>query len=683
MTANNKYHDQDVDFLFEQNDRKPIRQPEKLISKYIHGRRVMPPGSPFEGVYDINKGPYVIEIGDNMSPYSHVRHQAVKKGVQIFATTIAENAMAYYIGERPAKILYMSATDALLKKFSDTRLDPLIDSCDLRHLIFSQTENIKSRKSGDLSQYKEFIGGTLALVSAQSPSNMRMESVKILIRDEIDGAPRMLTTGEGDFLSVSEGRVQAFVENGGKIFDLSTPGLWGESLIDQQYNRGDKRKFFVDCPMCGKSQYLSFGTEKSNYGLKGDYKAGKLQQGYYLCYHCHDAIFESSKIKLLESGIWVPTAEPSNKYFRSYHLPSFYSPGLATFTYIREKYDTAQELGDEGMRSFTNLYLGKSFKPSGERPKFDSVIELRSKYKSKTVPDGILYLTMAGDVQQGLAKYKDYTNEEINETVEIAIKKKDDKTLAGLPRLEVEVVGHGAEFRTASIEYLKFYGRIDDDKAGAWEKLTEWAIDSKLTYKRKDGFEFQIKMIFIDSGYGKYTDVVYNYCESWPNTYAVKGARELKQDKLKTARIDEMSAANYTRFRLSKSGSTAFVLITVNYYKKQIYRKLKNLFAEHEDQPANSHQTPGDYPDSYFKGLTAEEQKADGSFHNIAQRPNEPLDLMVYNLCASDFMIENFIISDREVLKNRGVKSREKLNELVNRKVITERFEKQMRSQGW
>ena len=241
----------------------------------------MPPGSPFEGIYDINKGPYVIELCDNMSPFSTVRHQALKKGVQIFATTIAENVIAYYMGERPAKIMYMTATDALIEKFSNTRLDPLIDSCDLRHLIFSQTENIKSRKSGDKSQYKEFIGGTLALVSLQSPSGMRSESIKILVRDEIDGAPRMLSTGEGDVLSVSEGRVQAFIENGGKIFDLSTPGLYGESLIDDQYNKGDKRKFMVSCPMCGKYQFLSMGTEKSSYGLKGDYKAGRLNQGYY------------------------------------------------------------------------------------------------------------------------------------------------------------------------------------------------------------------------------------------------------------------------------------------------------------------------------------------------------------------------------------------------------------------
>jgi len=681
-TTTDPYHDQDISFLLDQSDSFPTHQPEKLISKYIHGKRVMPPGSPFEGIYDINKGPYVIELCDNMSPFSTVRHQSLKKGVQIFATTIAENVMAYYIGERPAKIMYMTATDQLIEKFSNTRLDPLIDSCDLRHLIFSQTENIKSRKSGDKSNYKEFIGGTLALVSLQSPAGMRSESIKILIRDEITGAPRMLTTGEGDFLSVSEGRVQAFIENGGKIFDLSTPGLYGECLITEQYDQGDKRKHMVKCPMCEKYQWLCQGSEKSNYGLKGDYKAGRLIQGYYQCYHCHDAIFESSKIKLLQSGRWEPTVEQNDKHFRSYHLPSFYSPGLATFTYIRKKYDRAIEKGDDGMRSYTNLYLAKAFQPTGESPKLDHVYELRSTYKSGTVPAGIMWLTMAGDVQQGRDIYKEHDNEDIAKEVKKFTKSKDYKKLEGLPRLEFEVIGHGEAFRTASIIYKIFYGRVDDYTSGAWEKLTEWMHETGLIFKRKDGFEFGLETIFIDSG--NQTDTVYNYCDPLPMTYAIKGDKELKQDKLKLSTIDSRTGTDWRHFVLSTSGSHAIVRIRTNYYKGQIYRKLKNKIDSIEGQPPNSHQTPDDYPDSYFKALTAEKQRKDGSFHNVQGRRNEALDLMVYNLAASDFWIEGLIMADRDVIKRKYPQySKEKLRELVNRASITARFEKELRNRGW
>jgi phage terminase large subunit GpA-like protein len=683
LKKTNRYINQDISFLLSQNELMPTRQPEKLISKWINGRRIMPPGSPFEGIYDINKGPYVIELCDNMSPYSLVRHQAVKKGVQIFATTIAENVIAYYMGERPAKIMYMTATDQLIEKFSNTRLDPLIDSCDLRHLIFSQTENVKSRKSGDKSQYKEFIGGTLALVSAQSPSGQRSESIKILIRDEIDGAPRLLKTGEGTFLAVSEGRVQAFIENGGKIFDFSTPGLFGESLIDEQYNKGDKRKFFVDCPMCGKEQFLSLGTEKSNYGLKGDYKAGKLIQGYYLCYHCHDAIFESSKIKLLESGVWKPTVEnPPDKYFRSYHLPSFYSPGLATFTYIQKKYDEAVELGDDGLRSFTNLYLGKSFQPSGESPKLDHVYELRSKYKSGEVPRGIMYLTTSGDVQQGKDIYKEHSNDEISKLAAKFKRKKEFKNLEGLPRIEIEVLGHGMDFRTASIVYKHFYGRVDNYTSGAWEKFKEWINETGMSFKNKKGFKFAPRVMFIDSG--NQTDQVYNFCDPLAMTFAIKGARELKQDKLKLSTVDAANWNDWQHYKVSKSGAYTFITIRTNYYKGQIYRKLKNKMDPINGQPPNSHQTPADYPDSYFKGLTIEKQRKDGSFHNPANGRNEPLDLQVYNLAASDYFVEGKILADRELERKRNPHfSKDKIRELHTRAKIMERFKWQLEKAGW
>ena len=685
VDVHDRYHNQDIAFLRHQNDKKPTHQPEKLISKFVNGLRLMPPGSPYPCIYDIYRTPYVIEPLDNMSPYSKIRNTAVKKSVQsAFTAGGGENTIAYYCKERPAYIQYMSGTDALLKKFNTGRLAPLAQSCGIR--FFSQDTKRHNRSTGDTATYKEFPGGKLTLGSLQSEASMRQESVQIMIRDEIDLIETQMTSGEGNPLKVSDGRLVAYGDRA-KTLDYSTPREYGNSLIDIQYNKGDKRKFFVKCPNCQKEQWLVMGTEKSNYGLKGEYKAGRLIQGWYQCFHCHDAVFESSKMKMLLGGFWAPTVEdPPDKYFRSYHLPAFYSPpGMTSWSKMRKEFDEASEEGDDGMRSFTNLYLAKSFRPSGERPKFQSVIEIRSTYNSGTVPAGIMYLTAAGDVQQGRDIYKDWSDSEI---IKAAAKHKsqgDAKKLQGMPRIEFEVVGHGAIFRTASIIYKIFYGRIDDYQAGAWQKLTEWMQATSLSFKRKDGFEFNVKMIFIDSGYGKYTDLVYFYCDPLPMTYAIKGARTQKQDKLKLTNIDEQEVGgNITRFKLSKSGSYSIVLINANYYKGHIYRLLKNKFKTGEDQPPNSHQTPSDYPDDYFRGLTAEEQKTDGSFHNIAQRPNEPLDILVYNKAGADFFIEGIIVADREMLKQkRNITNKEKLRELVNRDTVTARFERELRKRGW
>lgn len=680
-----KYIGQDIAFFLAQNDRMPTHQPEKLISTWIDGRRVMPPGSPFEGIYKISKTPYIIEPCDNMSPFSPVRHTAMMKGVQVAATTTEENIIAYYIGERPTNILFMSATDSLLEIFVTERLEPLIDSCDLRHLISDQSDIKNTRRTGDKTQYKQFPGGSVILSSAQSAAKMRSTSRKILLRDEIDGAPTQLTTGEGNWLQVSEGRLEAYGDRA-KIFDSSTPTLDGESAIQVQYNKGDKRVFMVPCPMCGKFQYLSMGKDSDDYGLKGDYKAGELIQGYYLCYHCHDAIFDHHKHDMLTRGHWEPTANPREKNFRSYHLPSFYSPpGMTSFTRIRSKYDAAMEEGDDGMRSFTNLYLGKPFKVTGERPRLDSVIEIRTSYSSGTVPNEILFLTMAADVQVGQEKYSESDNNEILELAQKYQKEGDRRKLDGLPRLEVEVCGHGWKFRTASIIYKRFYGHIHDETAGAWREFTDWIHETKLRFKRKDGFEFDVKRIFIDSGDGKHMDTVYSYCDQWPGTYPIKGRQPLKQDKLKQGTIDTTTRLDFTRYHETKSGSNSLILIVANYYKGHIYKNLKNKpDPQTDEQPPNSHITPSDYPESYFKGLTAETQDKAGNFHNRANRRNEPLDLLVYNKCAADHFIDGLILVRREWYKrNKGINDRNKLKELVNRQIIMEIYESELRKKGW
>lgn len=680
-----KYHNQDIEFFRAQNNDMPTRQPEKLVSGWIDGRRIMPTSSPFPGVYDISKTPYIVEMCDNMSPYSDITGQAVKKGVQIAITTAVENCIAYYWKERPRDQMYLTGTEDLYKRFNTKRLPALIDSVGLKAAAQYTTRN--TRRTGETTEIKEYIGGSLVLGSLGSSAHARSDSIQIMYIDEIDLVEPQMASGEGNILRVLDGRLVAFGERA-KSFSLSTPRLYESSLIDIQYKRGDQRKFHVSCPRCKKTQWLCQGSESSNYGLKGDTKAGVLQFGYYLCFFCHDIIFNSDKPRMLSGGIWLPSVERAPiKNHRSYHIPSFYSP-MMTFTAMYEKYIEAVEGGDDGMRSYTNLYLGKSFKPSGERPKFQSVIELRSTYNSGVVPAGVLYLTAAGDVQQGTKKYWEMSTSQIlDEVKKIRAQDKWSPLLKKIPRLEIEVVGHGSEFRTASIIYKEFYGRIDDETAGAWEALTNWMRETDLKFKRKDGYAFNIKRMLIDSGYGRFTDLVYNYCEPFPAMYACKGDKPKKQDKLKLVDIDEMNMGSITRFKLSKSGAFRFLLISVNYYKRNIYRLLKNT-GWSGDQPPNSHQTPSDYPDSYFKGLTAEEQKIDGSFHNISQRPNEPLDLLVYNKAASDFWIEDLVLADRErlkrIYKQKGrVVSEEELRKMSKRSIITARLEAELIKKGW
>lgn len=684
MSSPDTYKKADIAFLRSQNIKKPVKNPPKLISEYMNGRRRMPDGSPFPGRYDINRTPYAIEPLDNMSPFSGVKNTAIMKSVQSgFTSNCGENTIGYYIGARPAKIMYMSGSDALLKKFTNGRFEPLIDSCGFRPLISSQSLKKNNRKTGDLAEYKEFPGGTLILGSLQSEAAMRQESVMIMIRDEISLVDVQMSSGEGNRLKVSDGRTVAYDESGRvKILDYSTPRQSGNCLIEIQYNKGDQRKYFVKCPMCGKRQYLDMGDEKTNWGLKGDYKAGKLINAHYLCFHCHDAIFNYQKQELLKTGIWMPTAEPISKTFRSYHFPAFYSPMLSWLT-IRAEYDEAIDEGDDGMKSFTNLYLALPSVPSGEKPSFQSVIELRSRHVSGEVPKDILFLTMATDVQRGKDKYKKHSNEELLAIADRAKKEGDFAILESLPRLECEVVGHGWEFRTASIIYKIFYGHIDDETAGAWNQLRQWILETGLVFKRKDGFEFQVQRSLIDSSDGMFMDQSIAFAGGFTKMFPIKGRNPLKQDKLKVGMLDEPSRMDFVRF----TETDGVILPVVNYYKNHIYRNLKNKPDRQTGaQPGNSHITPSDYPDRYFKGITAETKYEDGTFHNTSGRRNEPLDLLVYNKCGADHFMEGCKLLEIERFKRKypGARlTKEQIREKFKRKYIMQLLEDELRQRGW
>jgi len=619
----------DIDFLIEETKRRPSTVRETDIAKWIEGRRILPPRTPFPGYWRNDRTPYLNEIMNNMSPESSVLHAAIMKAAQLGLTAACENVIAYWMSANPSEILYISATDKLLNKWVTKRLEPLIESCEIE--IRSTSNNPKSRRTGDTMFSKEFPGGSLDMGSAQSAAGMRSDSKRILVRDEIDGAPRTLRTGEGNWLQVSYARTIAW-GNRKKIMDFSTPTTFEESLINELYESGDQRKFEVPCPYCGTGQFLEWGDDKTQYGVKAETEGGKLVSVYYQCEKCHEGIKNHHKTRMLSHGKWVPTAESHSDQFRSYHLSSLYSPaGMMTWYEMFELWREAEQSGDpDEMRAFINLYLGLPFRETGERPKLDKVVELRGGYESGNVPHGVLFLTIGIDVQRGSER-----NEE------------------NPARLEMEVCGHGAGYRTWSILYRRFEGAIDDTDAGAWAELSEWATDTGMLFARSDGRNFTPKMILIDSGDGQTTHTVYEFCEGWQGTYPSKGFGFLVTGAKETS--DPQTAHNKRRYRAAKLGQASTLYeISTNYYKTKLYDNLKKERKDTGRQKAGFCDFPRDYDYKYFKMLTAEEKKRDGSFHCPSGRRNEALDCRVMNLCAGDVWLDGQVMNFKAAAKAAG-----------------------------
>ncbi|MCK5633086.1 phage terminase large subunit family protein, partial [bacterium] len=272
------------------------------------------------------------------------------------------------------------------------------------------------------------------------------------------------------------------------------------------------------------------------------------------------------------------------------------------------------------------------------------VIELRGGYKARTVPDGVLYLTMGVDVQRGSLK--------------------DKKNPA---RVEFEIMGMGGGYRTWSITYERIEGSIDNEYQGAWEKLFEFVQETKLKFKRADGYEFPVSIVFVDSGDGEFTDIVYRFCGRLSNTFPSKGFGNLKTRKKEKG--DEVTASNFRRYRYAKVGEDAMIYeIATNYYKTLIYNNLKITRQPLEPQRPGFCDFPINYSDNYFKMLTAEEKHKDGSFHDNGRR-NEALDCRVYAQCAADAWIDIQVNLARLKAKKNGAPI-ESLQQISKRTII-------------
>ncbi len=615
-------------FLLELYGSMPTRKKNPSILEYAETTII--PSGPYRGQpFKRKTSPYLIEPLKLLSPDNPTREIRCMFPAQTGKSTLAELVSMYYITQVPSEILYISSNETAAIKWLERRIVPRAAAAGIK--FKTEIESRASRKTGDTSYSKLFPGGNIDIASALSPAQLASETKRIVLPDEIDRW-KIALGDEGSVWDMVKARTQAWGTQA-KILAMSTPTTEDASVIYQLYLEGDQRLYFVPCPYCGHMQLLNFSHGKGH-GLKWEYKKGRILRKsiVYVCESqtCQREIKESSKNKMLNGGEWRKHAIPEYDFIASFNINGLYSP-LLTWYEMVISYEEAKK-GPLKKQAHDNLKMGLPHKESGTRPKVEKIIENRGKYKSGQVPDGVLYIVAAIDVQEG---------SETNEN--------------NPARLEMEVLGIGAGYKTWSIEYNVFQGSIFDPYSGAWETLNQYAIKSKLIYFRDDGFGFPISLIFVDSGSGKVSDIVYRFCQRWQNTFPSKGFSALKRRKKEKG--DEITPGNFRRYRAQKLGEDSILYeISTNYYKAQIYHNLKIDRQEIEPQRPGFCDFPRDYEERYFEMLTAEERRRDGSFHNPTGRRNESLDCRVYALCAADVFLDSEVLNYRSWAKQNKMR---------------------------
>jgi phage terminase large subunit GpA-like protein len=441
--------------------------PPLMVSAWADKNRVLASVSSAEpGRWRTSRTPYLREIMDCLSAYSPVEEVAVMKGVQVGMSEAAFNFVGYAIHHNPGPMMYVMPTEGMMKKFSKTRIDPMIEACPA---LRERVKPARARDSDNTVLQKGFEGGVLILTGANSGSGLRGLPVGKLVLDEVDGYP-VSADDDGDPVTLATDRTSTF-KGRKKIFKLSTPTLKETSRIGKAYREGDQRRYMVACEGCGARQPLTWDRIK--------WEPGKPETAAFVCAShdpetgelCEHRHPEHRKTALLAGGVWTPTATSTRPRMRSYHLSALYSPwytwGECAFRFIGAKDDPSR------LQPFVNNILGEEWEDiGGERIDPGSLMALRENYSD--VPARAALLTAGVDVQPD--------------------------------RLEAEVVAWGKDEESWSIDYQIFPG--DPNDLEVWD-----ALDDYLSKRwQHPGFEngMPITAVAIDTG-GANTQAAYRF----------------------------------------------------------------------------------------------------------------------------------------------------------------------------
>lgn len=562
------------------NVRGHLKPPPRLtISEWADEFCFLPDNNAEPGRWRTSRAHYQKGIMDAICDRK-IQKITIMTSAQVGKTSILNNAIGYYIHQNPKSIIIMHPTLKDAKDWSTFKLAPMVANTPV---LKDKVAKPRARDKTNTTLRKEYAGGYLMILGSNSTSELRGRSAPIILCDEVDAYE---VTSEGDPINLLWKRANTFKDR--KLVLTSTPTVKGISRVDQSWEDSDKRRFYVPCPHCHKSQWLKWACLKWDKTSQGKHLP---QTAYYECEHCKQKIPHSQKAKLIAQGQWVPesqahpcSAEASQGKHAGFHLNELISP-WRTWQEVVE--DFLEKKAQNDLQVFFNAAMGEPWEELGEKVDGNHIY-LRREHYGPDLPDQAVVITAGVDVQ-------------------------DD-------RLECEIVAWGPGEESWSIDYVILRG--DPSQEILWSKLTTVLAS---TFQHPSGTKLGIMGAAIDTG-GHYTQEVYRYCRHYPyKVFAIKGSN---------------TPGGPLVSRPSKRNLGKVNLFSVNTItaKDTIYSRL-NLS---NPGPGYSHYPAKEiYNTEYFHQLTIEKRvlryKQGRPYHTYVKRSgerNEALDCRVYALAA-------------------------------------------------
>lgn len=341
-----------------------------------------------------------------------IEQVSVMACAQVFKTETLLNFIGFCVDHDPSPLMVVVPRDEDIGEWSGIRCKGMIDTTPA---LTRHTTGKEDDLAGHIFELDRMF---IKFATSNSPAALASTPIRYVLFDEVDKYPAF-SGKEADPIRLGRERTRAFPT--GKIVLASTPTV-ETGTINSEFQKSDKRRYWVPCPQCGVYQVLFFGDKTAPVPLS---PRGRVRWpegvtpdqirmdrlAWYECGACHARVDEAHKTWMIERGVWCPEGcsvdisgriqgEIPRTTHRGYQLSALYAPWIKrSWSVIAAEFLECKD--DPGLLlGWVNSTMGEPWRNDVKQSKKEDLNRLIGGYEIGEVPPGALILTAAVDVQK-------------------------------------------------------------------------------------------------------------------------------------------------------------------------------------------------------------------------------------------------------------------------------------------
>ena len=612
-----------------------LKPPRRMkVSEAVAEYMRVPVGGGNSVKWDENTAPYILEPMNCLNSREYDAVIFVGPARTGKTVGLIDGWITYSIICDPSDFLLVQLTQEKASEHSRKRLDRTFRCSP------EIAKRLSPRKNDNNVHDKYFRAGNLLKIGWPSINVLSSSDYKYVALTDYDRWPDDVD-GEGDGFSLASKRTTTFMSAGMTLVESSP----GKDIVDLKhhpkstheappttgilslYNRGDRRRFYWQCPSCSEwfepSIANMVGYRDDTDYVKASEKA-RLQ-----CPHCQTLIEPDKKRALNIGGKWLKEGQTIDKDGvihgdgRNSRIASFWLEGPAaayqtwaqlTYKLLTAEHEFEMTGSEETLKAVTNTDWGLPYLPRSalEQRRSDELMLRREETEKRTVPYGCRFLLAAVDVQGGRNR-----------------------------RFVVQIVGYGENSERWLIDRYNIKSSMRSNSDGEslpidpsaypedWDLLISDVLNKQYRIEGLEGGFMPILAMAVDSG-GEdgVTDNAYKFWRRCKRdglskrVYLVKGDSTKRQKLITRTYPDNTSRSD----RHAKArGDVPLYLLQTDQLKDRISNALSR-----ETVGANYIHFPAWLGEWFFDELTYEERGQDGKWRKPGKGNNEAFDLFCY-----------------------------------------------------